>query len=1063
MNIFFSYPHDANASLVMRIKADLEARGHEIWLDSSEIKEGDEWRNKITRGILGSQAVVAFLSKHSVRDPGVCLNEIGIALAEKSDDALVTVLVEPEKDVSAPISITHIQWLSMEDWQEFANDGGWYKTQLNKLIEIIENPSSVSRNHELETLREVLDPLSFNADIAQHLRDFTGRRWLFERYTNWLSGDATSRVFRLEGGPGLGKTAFASQLAHASKSSVLAIFLCQSSRSESRSPLRLIQTLAYQLATRLPDYRARLLKVPAITNPELMKDKSEADLWANLISEPLSGVGKGLIDRQRMVIVIDGLDEASENGYNAIVKLLAENIRSLPSWIGFVLTGRADPEVVQRLSAFKPDVINGEDPQNLDDINEYIDGWMQAECKAGHLTQEQVISAKAALINKSEGAFLYIIKAREAVADGTLSLTRPGELPQGLNEIYLRFFERRFSDAANENGIWVRYVKPLLAYILVSPEPLPLDLARKLLGWDIAEDGDEQEAKTLVSLGSLVNQRPAEYGVTLNLFHKSVREWLQHGELAGLYFVGTRNALIYLTKVVWKRYSEFKDKDKDIYDWLVLPNLLPILSQKEPRAMEQLLGSLESDKYTRDILFQLANSLPPKLRFNEALAMFQIVVAYCQRLLEVTPENAEYARDLSISSGKLGSLLETLGKTQAAIGYHQKSLDICKRMADNDPDNYDYAHSLSVSFDNLGNVQYSLGNKQIAIACYKDSLDIRKRLAENDPDNTNFAHSLSVSLIKLGDLQDMDPIAVSYYQDSLEIVQRLADNDPDNTDYAHTLMVILNNFAGLQKRLGNLQSALGYYKRSLDFSQRLFDAHPENTIYTFYLGRSFSNLGDLEKDLGDTQSALNFNLRGFEILHRLTDAAPENTEFARCLGVNLGNLGDLHNGLGQTQTALDCYQRRIEIDQFLVERDPENARDAIFLAEDFESLAKLYDKLGQAQAGLNCFMRSIEIFQRLSDAVPENTSFLNELKTRVLLLGIRHEKLGQIEAALDCYLQTIEIIKYLVDTFPKNADHLQALSAIFGHLGDIYHNLGQTQTSLDYYQHKIEIDQLLKS
>jgi hypothetical protein len=75
MNIFFSYPHDANAPFVQRIKADLQARGHEVWFDQAEIKVGDDWRSKITRGILDTDTVVAFLSRHGVRDPGVCLNE----------------------------------------------------------------------------------------------------------------------------------------------------------------------------------------------------------------------------------------------------------------------------------------------------------------------------------------------------------------------------------------------------------------------------------------------------------------------------------------------------------------------------------------------------------------------------------------------------------------------------------------------------------------------------------------------------------------------------------------------------------------------------------------------------------------------------------------------------------------------------------------------------------------------------------------------------------------------------------------------------------------------------
>jgi hypothetical protein len=144
VKIFFSYPHDANAPLVQRIRADLEARGHEVWLDASEIKAGDDWRDRITRGILDSERIVAFLSKHGTRDPGVCLNEIAIALAEKGEH-LVSVLVEPEDEVRAPVSITHLQFLRMEDWAKAQERGGadwegWYRKQVADLVAVLENP-----------------------------------------------------------------------------------------------------------------------------------------------------------------------------------------------------------------------------------------------------------------------------------------------------------------------------------------------------------------------------------------------------------------------------------------------------------------------------------------------------------------------------------------------------------------------------------------------------------------------------------------------------------------------------------------------------------------------------------------------------------------------------------------------------------------------------------------------------------------------------------------------------------------------------------------------------------
>ena len=103
LRIFLSYGHDNNEELVRRIKADLEKRGNDVWFDKNEIKFGDKWRRSITDGILGSHRVLSFLSKHSTRDPGVCRDEIAIAIGVKGGN-IQTILVESEQEVQPPVN-----------------------------------------------------------------------------------------------------------------------------------------------------------------------------------------------------------------------------------------------------------------------------------------------------------------------------------------------------------------------------------------------------------------------------------------------------------------------------------------------------------------------------------------------------------------------------------------------------------------------------------------------------------------------------------------------------------------------------------------------------------------------------------------------------------------------------------------------------------------------------------------------------------------------------------------------------------------------------------------------
>src|SRR5271170_7568577 len=117
MKVFLSYGHDHNKPLVDRIERDLKAAGYDVWKDETKIKAGDDWRRSIVDGLKDSDWVLGLLSKHSIRDRGVCLDELAIALHEKGG-AIATVLLEGEVSTSPPVSVSHIQWLDMHGWAE---------------------------------------------------------------------------------------------------------------------------------------------------------------------------------------------------------------------------------------------------------------------------------------------------------------------------------------------------------------------------------------------------------------------------------------------------------------------------------------------------------------------------------------------------------------------------------------------------------------------------------------------------------------------------------------------------------------------------------------------------------------------------------------------------------------------------------------------------------------------------------------------------------------------------------------------------------------------------------
>ena len=568
MRIFLSYGHDANEELVRQIKAGLEKRGHDVWFDKSEIKFGDNWRLSITDGIVDSQRVLSFLSKHSTRDPGVCLDEIAIAIGVKGGN-IQTILVESEIDVKPPASISHIQWLDMHDWKEKCNIGredwgNWYREKFDEITRVVESEESRRFAGEIETLNSYLKPISSDSRVAALFRKgFVGRKWLFEAIEQWrTSEDRSSRLFWITGDPGVGKSAFAANLTHFGRDKVLAAQFVEWDKPDHRNAQRVVRSLAFQLATRLPDYRKLLLTLPEIAE---LDRKDPAELFDYLLANPLCSVIHG--GRERHLIIIDALDEAGEAGCNTLVEMLARNTPLLPDWIGIVVTSRPDSAVKTPLQGLNPFVLDTRTEANCNDIRDYLQHEL-----ASHLQNRQEADQLVEqILDKSEGVFLFIEHFCDAVQQNHLSLDHPEQFPQGLGGIFCQWFQRQFPDLEK----FRKDVRPALRAILAAREPLPVEILQRLFNWQDEELRDF--TRTLGSLftvtreamhsvahhdpaiphfyAPLIEMPPTDQKV-MTAYHKSVVDWLTDDGKSGSYFVSLLEGHRVLADWSWNEFLQ---------------------------------------------------------------------------------------------------------------------------------------------------------------------------------------------------------------------------------------------------------------------------------------------------------------------------------------------------------------------------------------------------------------------------------------------------------------------------------------------------------------------------
>lgn len=281
----------------------------------------------------------AFLSPHSVRRGGVCLDELAIAIGENGF-AITPILVEPIPPADLPPLPGHIQMLDFSAWREQGPLDGkrfaaWYAKPLETLKAILAEDRNARYTAEIAEVARRLTPpaatpakhihIAQQAEIARLTEGFVGRRWLLEQVEAWRRDPKRDPLLWLRADPGMGKSAFVAWLAATHRANVAALRICGYASEDRRDAGRIIRALVFQLARRLNDYRATLLRtVPA--DPKDLPANPDT-LFESFVVAPLRAAIDGGRSADPFLIIVDGLDETVADGQSRITEILAGRAR----------------------------------------------------------------------------------------------------------------------------------------------------------------------------------------------------------------------------------------------------------------------------------------------------------------------------------------------------------------------------------------------------------------------------------------------------------------------------------------------------------------------------------------------------------------------------------------------------------------------------------------------------------------------------------------------------------------------------------------------------------------
>ena len=312
--------------------------------------------------------------------------------------------------------------------------------------------------------------------------------------------------------------------------------------------------------------------------------------------------------------------------------------------------------------------------------------------------------------------------------------------------------------------------------------------------------------------------------------------------------------------------SYLVDRAKAIYyqqtspaDWELdgLLAAVPHLLDEQPVWQLAVIGTHLSDIMTRYRNLQTARSF------------LQSTSTAIKKFAEANPGNAPMQRELSVSFNELGDMSVAAGDLNAARGYFEDFLRISRRLAEDDPTNAQAQRDLSISFNKLGDVSVAAGDLNAARGYFEEGLRIRRLLAEADTASAEAQRDLSVSFNKLGEVSvaagDLNA-ARRYFEEGLRISRRLAEDDTASAQAQRDLSISFDRLGDVSRAAGDLKAAQGYFEDGLRIRRRLADADTANAQAQRDLWVSHWRIADVLMKLEEQEESTKHWRQAYNIL-----------------------------------------------------------------------------------------------------------------------------------------------------------------------------------------------------